>query len=374
MDVVNFFGKNDADAVSFLKNSTVNTAVYDLGYPIAAWQSLGGEFYAYSAFSNEKNEYIEVLALVVAPTAAVINFNCFVRTNDDKQYNGKFRFKYIGGAKNETLNIYQFVCKYLSSQKPKSVTFVNVKKNIKHSLIVRASQKEELQNKIHLTVCVDMTNDSNSFISTNTLLQFFYHYHIIGATEFIVYGSTGITSYIKNQLLRHGIQPNIFPYNFPFEMTSKKSRAIIETDCFLRATNITDYAITVSINEYLLPFAAKFKPNTEFYSFIDQYSKDTTRFEVNVRNVCLNSNNNLLSVNNLAEVMPADTKFYLQRLNSNNNNNFKIIALESKKLVLNRYIYCSEKNNIFDWKSLIDQKSLNYFNTISHQLNIYLTQ
>lgn len=195
-----------------------------------------------------------------------------------------------------------------------------------------------------------------------------------------------MTTFLKNHLLRHGIQPNIFPYNFPFdETTQTPNRAIITIDCLLRTSNIAQYAVIAGINEYLYPFAARFKPNTDFYAFIEQYATnnngDMTQFEVPTRQICISPHNKLiLSDNNMSELLPRDSeKFYLYRpqyVNNNNNNeeNMKTIKLDENRISLNRYANCTDTANVFDWRHKIDESSLRYIDTISKELNLYLMQ
>lgn len=373
LDVVNFFGKNDVDAILKLENSSVVSGAYDLGYPLASWQWIGGSFHAYSAFWKQWSQggAGEVVAVTIGEAKAAVNFKCFVRFSDKGKMKGKFRFERIKEDSSEEFSVYKFGCKYESARKVVAVTFINVATQAEHTLLVRDLQDKKIKEKIHLAVCLDMTDGLDTFGNLTTIQEFFYHYHIIGAEEFVVYGTTGLTHFIRTRLLRHGIQPNVFPYNFPFETVSK-NRAIVETDCLLRTSNVADFVIVVGPNEYLYPYTAKFKPRTDFYSFLSQYSTDISTFEVPTRSICMNQKVEILSDNNLAEVVPSGEKFFLHRPQFDTN--FKSITLEAKRLSLNRYLNCSETVNIFDWRNLIDEQSLKYINEISHQLNLYLTQ
>jgi len=374
IDVVNFFGKNDADAILLLENSSPISGVYDLGYPMASWQWMGENFHSYSAFWKQypNGKGGEVVAVTIGLAKAVVNFKCFVRFADKGKMKGKFRFERIKEDSSDEFNVYKFACKYDSPRKVVGVTFTDVSSQVEHTLLVRDLQIASVKEKIPLAVCLDMTDGLDSFANLTTIQQFFFHYHIIGGTEFVVYGVNGLSHFIKTRLLRHGIQPNIFPYNFPFEK-SNKNRAIIETDCLLRTSNVAEFVIVAGLNEYLYPYTAKLKPNTEFYQFIKQYSTDITAFEVPTRNICLNHKSDILSDSNLAEVVPTGDKFYLHRPQFNIGN-YKSITLEAKRLSLNRYLNCSEAASVFDWRNLIDEQSLKYINTIARQLTLYLTQ
>lgn len=184
-----------------------------------------------------------------------------------------------------------------------------------------------------------------------------------------------MTTFLKNHLLRHGIQPNIFPYNFPFDETMQKpNRAIITIDCLLRTSNIAQYTLVAGINEYLYPFAARFKPNTDFYQFMEQYAEEMTQFEVTTRQICMSPHNKLiLSDNNLSELLPNGEKFNLYRPQYNYEN-FKTITLDAKRISVNRYVQCTDTANVFDWRHKIDDNSLRYIDTISKELNLYLMQ
>lgn len=186
-----------------------------------------------------------------------------------------------------------------------------------------------------------------------------------------------MTTFLKNHLLRHGIQPNIFPYNFPFDETMQKpNRAIITNDCLLRTSNISDYTIVAGVNEYLYPFTARFKQNTDFYQFMQQYEKENvTQFEIITRKICVSPHNKLiLSDNNLSEHSPEQIdKFYLHRPQYNYES-VKTKILDAKKIFLNRYINCKDTANVFDWRHLVDGNTLRYINIIAKELNLYLMQ
>lgn len=184
-----------------------------------------------------------------------------------------------------------------------------------------------------------------------------------------------MTTFLKNHLLRHGIQPNIFPYNFPFDETTQiPNRAIITIDCLLRTSNIAQYAVIAGINEYLYPFAARFKPNTDFYQFIEQHTEEMTQFDIPTRQICISPHNKLiLSDNNMSELLPNSEKFYLYRPQYNYENT-KTIKLDGNRISLNRYVNCTDIANVFDWRHKIDESSLRYIDTISKELNLYLMQ
>uniref|UniRef100_A0A336M0I5 CSON009493 protein n=1 Tax=Culicoides sonorensis TaxID=179676 RepID=A0A336M0I5_CULSO len=381
LDVVNFFGRNDADAILKLENDTVQIAnVYDLGYPMASWQWIGNNFHAYSAFWKQNNGGAggEVTALVVGLPHVAVNFKCFVRFADKGKMKGRFSFVRLDETMSTQFKFYKFYCKYDGSpRKVIGLTVVDVESKQEHTLLTRDLQNKQIHDKISLTVCLDMNtyNESLDNFATNiNIQQFFYHYHILGATEFIVYGAKGMTTYLKNHLLRHGIQPNIFPYNFPFDQSMQQpNRAIITIDCLLRTSNIAQYTVIAGINEYLYPFTSRFKAETEFYQFMEQYT-DMTQFEVTTRQICISPHNKLiLSDNNLSELLPSGEKFYLYRPQYNYEN-YKTIILDAKRISVNRYINCSENANVFDWRHLIDETSLRYINTISKELNLYLMQ
>lgn len=392
LDVVNFFGRNDADAILKLENNTMQANMYDIGYPMPSWQWIGNNFHVYSAFwkQNVNGNGGEVIALAVGLSNNIVNFKCFVRFADNYSMKGKLGFlrifenaNNINSKNNDDVNfsIYKFVCKYGgNSRKIVAMTLQDNESNQKHTLVVRDLQNKQITEKISLAICLDLNhyNDSSveAFASATNLQQFFYHYHILGATEFIVYGGKGISTFVKNRLLRHGIQPNIFPYNFPFDQNIQRpNRAIIEIDCLLRTSNIAQYTMIASINEYLYPFTPKFKPDTLFYQFMEQYSNDFTRFEVTTRTICLSSNHRklILSDNNMSDFLPSSEKFFLHRPQYNYEN-YKSTVLDGKRISLHRYVNCSETANIFDWRNLIEENSLRYINTISKELNLYLSQ
>lgn len=379
LDVVNFFGRSDVDALLKMENISVATTVFDLGYPLATWQWMGSDFHAYSAFWRQRiGGGGEVVVIAAGLSSAVVNFKCFVRFHDRGKMKGKFGFSRVKEDSNDEFSVYKFVCKYDGQlRKVAAVTFTDVVSLREHTLSVRDIQSRTIKDKIHLAVCLDLTTiDANldSFTNITTLQQFFFHYHIIGADEFIVYGSDGMTSFVRARLQRYGIQPNVFPFNFPFAKTTK-NRAIIELDCLYRTSNVAEYAVVVGLNEYYYPYTAKFKPNTPFNDFLSQFPADTTRYEIAARNICIYPRNMILSDNNLAELTSQsdDQRYYLHRPQFDHEI-VKSVVIERKRLAVNRYINCTDGANLFDWRNLIDDASLSYINTVSKQLNLLLMQ
>lgn len=380
LDVVNFFGRSDVDALLKMENISSTTGVFDLGYPMASWQWIGNDFHAYSAFWRQRPSGGggEVVTIAAGLTKAVVSFKCFIRFQDHGKMKGKFSFSKIKEDSNDEFTVYKLICKYEGPGKVVGITFTDAVLRKEHSLLVRDVQNKAVKEKIHLAVCLDLTTLTNpnleNFSNISTLQQFFFHYHIIGAEEFIVYGTDGITSFLRTRLQRYGIQPNVFPFNFPFAKTTK-NRAIIELDCLMRTSNVAEYAVVVGLNEYFYPYAAKFKPGTHFYDdFLAQFSTDTTKFEVAARSICIHPRNMILSDNNLAELQSSDDQqFYLHRPRFDHDT-FKLVTIERKRLAVNRYINCTEGTNLFDWRNLIDEASLSYINTVSKQLNLFLLQ
>lgn len=197
LDVVNFFGRNDADAILKLENDTVQSAnVYDLGYPMASWQWIGNNFHAYSAFWKQNvGGGGEISALVVGLPNVAVNFKCFLRFSDKGKMKGRFSFARVHENISKDFKFYKFYCKYDGNmRKVVAVTLTNVDTKQEHTLLTRDLQNKQIKEKIPLTVCLDLNGYNESldiFASVINLQQFFYHYHILGATEFIVYGTKG---------------------------------------------------------------------------------------------------------------------------------------------------------------------------------------
>lgn len=198
LDVVNFFGRNDADAILKLENDTVQSAnVYDLGYPMASWQWIGNNFHAYSAFwkQNPVKGGGEITALVVGLPNIAINFKCFVRFANKGKMKGRFSFTRVHETLSTQFKFYKFYCKYEGNlRKIVGLILTDIETQQEHTLLTRDLQNKQIREKISFTVCLDLNtyNESlDSFANVLNIQQFFYHYHILGATEFIVYGTKG---------------------------------------------------------------------------------------------------------------------------------------------------------------------------------------
>lgn len=208
LDVVNFFGRNDADAILKLENDTVQSAnVYDLGYPLASWQWIGNNFHAYSAFWKQNDGGGgEITALTVGLPNIAINFKCFVRFADKGKMKGRFSFARVHETISTQFKFYKFYCKYAGTlRKVVGLTLTDVETKQEHTLLTRDLQNKQIRDKIPLTVCLDLNayNESlDTFATVINIQQFFYHYHILGATEFLVYGTKGeICTQKRNSLL-----------------------------------------------------------------------------------------------------------------------------------------------------------------------------
>lgn len=206
LDVVNFFGRNDADAILKLENDTVQSSVYDLSYPMSTFQFVGNNFHAYSAFwkRNLGGGGGEITALVVGAPNVPVNFKCFVRLADAGKIKGHFSFRRVHENDISThFKFYKFYCKYEGSlRKVVGLTLIDLETKSEHTLLTRDLQNKQIRDKISLTVCLDFTNPYNesldNFATLINIQQFFYHYHIIGATEYIVYGTKGKLHFYKH--------------------------------------------------------------------------------------------------------------------------------------------------------------------------------
>lgn len=413
LEVVNFFGQKE------LPIKEENTFEYTSPLPI--WQRIGNGFHAYSAFWHKDAlaQGGEITTLVVGLQHSIVRLKCDVElhassnTGDEKNLivPGKFGFirEEIKPSAKKPLStdeksiddyiIYKFICKINRKLgTPKNIIFTDTNTSAKHSIPVRDLGLNVA--KQQLVSCLNLLPPKTPFIknyfsSDLNLLEHFYHHHVLGVEEFIVYDNEHLVSpNVRKQLAKSGIRANLLPFNFPFELTNTaKIRKIIELDCELRTLNISHHFIMTEPNEYMYADSYLKSGNSTFL-LLDVYAyPESNRFEILTNTVCLNATvgpkTRLISDN----ILLADSKtianneikrFTLYRPKINRMDSFPI-KLPKFRLFVNRYIHCLEQqgaqgmdedklNTRHTWPASIDhivQKSFMWF---LNKVNIEVTK
>ena len=371
-----------------LENGTKlrSLSVYDLLTPVPSWQRLGNDFYAYSSYW-QKNEFQAGgigIAVVVGMEHSIVNFKCQVQYSDNNMITGKLLFLRVEqptGPKDksqiEPFFIYKFLCKVNRDfGAPQNLVFTEMKTSVKHYLPLRALDSKMIKQKMTMTACVDMNNYGHTrdeFSKDTAILQYFLHHQIIGIEEFLVYNGNGLNMNLLNLLNSHAIKVNVLPYNFPFELVSRQqNRAIIEIDCLLRNLNAAKYTMITSVNEFVYP-NSRLKGNNQFIRLINKMSSDVNRFRIASRSVVLDYRKKIFSDNFKYDVEAKDDlPFYIYRpVDYNRTDDTKSIDIDRNIIFVHKYIEnkTSNKNDLYEWTSIVDDEFKAFINDIAKELN-----
>jgi Glycosyltransferase family 92 len=281
------------------------------------------------------------------------------------------------GEQTENFVIYKFLC-YLSRDfgAPSNVIFTDTKLKTEHFVSVRSVETRNVKEKQTLVMCLDMNSYNRSFIDPFTnvtnLLQYFLHYEIIGATEFIVYNPNIFTRELKSMAAKYGIRMNVLPYNFPFELNEKaKNRLIIQTDCLLRNVHLSNFVAITGLNEYLYP-DSRLRPGNNFLKSLKTVSSEVNRFEITKRSVCLDFRKRILVDNYLYNIDMRNEKFYLYRpyqQNDYKNDIFKTHATDQNQISVHQYVKCINRTDLYDWRTILPEGYLNFVYDTGKELN-----
>lgn len=393
LEVVNFFGQKEP-----IKEE--NLFVYISPFP--TWQRIGNGFHAYSSFwhNDALAQGGEITTLVVGLKHSSVSFTCEAELSGDSAtiIAGKFGFireevkisqAIANGALSAPVNkestedfiIYRFICKIgRGLGTPRKIIFTDQNTKAKHAIGVRDFGLNIPKHQ--LVSCVNLltphTPKMKHFVDIeNNQLDYFYHHHVLGVDEFIVYDSEAVvSSSTKKLLLANGIRANILPFNFPFEMDKNfaKINKIVELDCELRTLNISKYFIVAEPNEYLYADSYLKSGNSSFLLF-DTYSyPDSNRFEIKTNSVCMNKSINqshLVSENLfVADAVDANTeRFLLFRPKINRIDSRPITGLPKSRLFVNRYLECADEDAKLalhhTWPSTIDRGFAFYLRNVN---------
>ena len=167
------------------------------------------------------------------------------------------------------------------------------------------------------------------------------------------------------------INVNFFPYNFPFNRKSEKTRQIIESDCLMRTVHMSKYAILLNPNEFFFPRTKI--DGTGMGTILENlqnYDTQVSRFELPQFAVCIDNLKSLLMDSNMydPEITGHKSSIYKPIVN---NENLKSIGLTTTHGFIHKYIDCfGGKNILHDWRNSIREDFMQYILSVRSKLNI----
>lgn len=276
LEVFNFFGQ--PCNVSDLQQTENILSHHDWG-PIPAWQETEGS-YIYSAFLTRQNE---VKALSLISDENTVPRNCYFWFEDKKKpVIGKFKYSKVA---TDGFNVYFFICQMPNNSEhnhvPYAVSFsYKIKKENELKKIMLTNSVNH-QAHINTTVCI-----SPSIYSKRRLIEFINYHKLVGIDSFIFYNRDiphRLVKILSNLSTRLGLQVTFFPWNYP-KIENPTTRLIIENDCLLRTSGQSFYAITLELNEYIVP--------SHVYNFnmlMEIFNTSSHRLSLPVQKFCIES-------------------------------------------------------------------------------------
>lgn len=353
LEVFNFFGQ--PCNISNLQQTEDILSHHDWG-PRPIWQEYDTG-YVYSAFLTKKNE-AKALA-VLTDDKQVAPHNCYFWFEDKKKPTiGKFRFSKLGNDEGAHLNLYSFICESGATEHlPFAVSFSNKvkKENDLKKVMLGNSIKHQIY--VNTTICV-----SPSVYSKKRLLEFLSYHKLIGVDSFIFYNRDiphRLVKILTNLSTRLGFHFAFLPWNFP-RTDGTITRTIVENDCLLRTYQQNIYAVTLEINEYIVP--------GEVYSFNALISKIHTiseRISIPVQRFCISSGSESskpISMMNtdVTEDFTYNNVRYVYR-NDQRKEDTSTQSLGAQFLAIHKYIRCSTSPS----KTFSDKTILRYSTDLS---------
>lgn len=288
---------------------------------------------------------------------------------------------------NEKFVIYKFLCKIPTdySSEPKNLILLNTQTKTEHYVPIRhVTLKNRLNiDKSLVTICLDLNSYNKTFpdeftVDTN-VIQYFLHHEIIGIRNFIIYNSN------INQMHQHaidlltnkyGIRLNILQWNFPFALNSKnKNRLIIEADCLLRTSGLSRYVMISSLNDYLYPAQKVSTSQSQLVKFMSRSSNEISRFAISSKAVCIDQHRKILSDNEKYSVDVKSKTFYIEKNEYPYNNkdvndiSHKSVEIDTDVAIVHRYVKCPKKDDLYNWRTTLKEKHVEYINFISKEIN-----
>jgi Glycosyltransferase family 92 len=289
-------------------------------------------------------------------------------------------------AGNEKFIIYKFLCKTPRDYgQPKNLIFINTENKSEHYVPIRhLNIKSQQVDKSLITVCLDLNSYNRSFtdefLEDNTnIAEYFLHHELIGIRNFVIYNSNvnQMNQHVVDMLTnKFGILLNVLPYNFPLGSlgSRNKNRAIIEADCLMRTSGLTKYVMMSAVDEYLYP-SQKISTASPLIKLFNHFSSEVNRFEISSKAVCIDPHRKIHSDNSQYSVDLKTRTFFIQKNEFPYNNkpvndiSKKSVEVDRTLAVVHKYQKCLTKNDLFDWRTTMEQTHQDYINFISKELN-----
>jgi hypothetical protein len=99
------------------------------------------------------------------------------------------------------------------------------------------------------------------------------------------------------------------------------------------------------------------------------------RFEIGTRAVCTDDRKKVLSDNEKYSVDIKSRKFYIEKNEFPYNNKEvndigrKAMEIETDLIVVNKYVKCPKKLDLYQWRTTLKEKHVEYINFVSRELN-----
>lgn len=381
LQVVNFFGRNDAAALVKVENTAkLLYPEHDYSAPLPVWQRLGNDFHGYSSFWI-KNDLVaggEVIVVAVGILNVTPKFKCSLNFKNKKNVTGKFGFSHITQKSSpfadsaNALIAFQFVCKItLDFGTPDQIILKNTETNERFLLYIRNTNDKKTIKQL-LTSCVDLNEynitHGNNFHLNKNLMDFFIIHHLQGIEEFLVYSTHVLNLKSKISLLNNGVRINILPYNFPFSLETHYDmvQELIKTDCHLRNYNSAKYFIIQSPNELVyINNVLNDNNKSKFLSTLNNGTyKGIDKFQVKQFNVCYDHNKEIFD-NFSYNTDLKYSKFYIFNANGKfRSENLQGMDIKSDYIIMTRYVECNGKFSKADYRNVINHHFINLMNSI----------
>lgn len=407
LDVVNFIGRKDEMTLVHLENETsvYQHTPYQFDDPLPIWQRIGNGFHAYSSFWIKPNDLRtggEVIAIVASFKHSMVRFKCEVQYSNGQMQKGKFVFTredIVAGSDTANTNgpsddfiVYKFVCKVGKEYGiPTQIVFTDLSASTRHRIPVRNLQHKKVDDLLTMTMCVNLVprnqSEVDAFSTDFNLLQFFLHHQLIGIDEFLVYGSSQISSALKRTLYVHGIKLNLFPFNFPYDLAHlSKVQTLIQSDCLLRTSNAVEYTIFSTAHDFIYVNSNLMSRPQPLLQMLKNplYGSDV-RYDIIGNPICRHSSKRILSDNlmlsanisaDYSKVTLFKTKAMFTKYQNVVADQHAVTSRIQKNLIFyNHYRDCDEQamsGNLVDWRTLISDDFRQFVDQIGVNINAIL--
>ncbi|XP_044264736.1 uncharacterized protein LOC123011395 [Tribolium madens] len=331
LEVFNFFGQ--PCNISDLQQTENILSHHDWG-PSPVWQEHESG-YIYSAFLTRQNE---AKALTLLSDEKLVPRNCYFWFEDKKKaIIGKFKFSKVMSDENVRLNLYFYICEMSNSEHvPYAVSFSY--KTRKDSELKKIMLTNSFNHQVHIntTICV-----SPSIYSKRRLVEFISYHKLIGIDSFIFYNRDvphRLVKIITNLSTRLGLQATFLPWNFP-KGDSLVTRSIVENDCLLRTFGQTLYAVTLELNEYIVPLRSY-----SFNNFLKNVDSESGRMSLPVQKFCIENTDTAKPISMVNTDVSDDFNYNIVRYVYKNNQRKEDLSthvVDKGYATIHKYVRCS---------------------------------